>query len=96
MCGIIKVRSYHLTGVKHNKGEKPMSKYLSPKKKHSNRKLWILLAAVLIALAVLVFAIVKIFDSTLPDEPDDPNTPDIGVQDPDTPTPPQQGDTPGP
>jgi hypothetical protein len=77
-----------------------MSKYLSPKKKHSNRKLWILLAAVLIALAVLVFAVVKIFDSTLPDEPDDPDTPDIGVQDPDTPTPPQQGgepgDTPGP
>ena len=49
-----------------------MSKYLIPKKKksNSNRKLLILLAAVLVVLAVLAFAVVRIFDSALPDTGD--------------------------
>ena len=55
-----------------------MSKYLTPKKKkktYSNRKLLILLAAVLVVLAVLAFAVVRIFDSTLPDTGDNTDTP---------------------
>ena len=50
-----------------------MSKYLSPKKRHSNRKLWILLAAVLVAVVLVIFAVVKLFDSTLPDKPNQPD-----------------------
>jgi len=76
-----------------------MSKYLSSSKK-SNQKLIILLVAAFVALALIVFAAVKLFDSTLPqsepdspsisDTPDTPSTPDI----PDTPDTPSTPDTP--
>ena len=58
---------------KTKREKKLMSKYLSPKKRHSNRKLWILLAAVLVAVVLVIFAVVKLFDSTLPDKPNQPD-----------------------
>jgi len=58
-----------------------MAKYLSKKKRNPNRKLFILLACVLVLLAIAVFAVVKIFDSTIPDSPDDDTS--IGDQTPD-------------